>query len=138
VQPERPAVVRTFRDLVVWQRAFALCSTVYTCSRYLPVEERFGLSAELRKTARSIAYNIAEGHRRRSTREYVRFLDIARGSAAELETQLLLTETLGYLDAPFTGELLTKLDEIERMLAVLMSRLRARIDERRRPATRER
>jgi four helix bundle protein len=69
-------VVRTFRDLVVWQRAFELVVAVYRASEALPVQERYGLTAELRKTARSIAYNIAEGHRRTSTTEYMRFLDI--------------------------------------------------------------
>lgn len=100
---------------------------MYTCTKYLPDHERYGLSAELRKTARSIVYNIAEGHRRRSTREYVRFLDIASGSAAELQTQLLLTEALAYLDGATTAELFGKLVDIDRMLAGLMTKLRARI-----------
>jgi four helix bundle protein len=80
------AAVLTFRDLTVWQRAFSVCNRIYKFTAQFPTEERYGLSAEMRKTARSVVYNIAEGHRRRSTVEYLRFLDIARGSAAELSS----------------------------------------------------
>ena len=122
-----PGGIRTFRDLVVWRRAFALCVEVYRLTEAFPNCERFGLSAELRKTARSVMYNIAEGHRRRSTLEYVRFLDIARGSAGELETQLLLAQALGYLDRNASLDLLNALAEIDRMLSTLMRRLRDRV-----------
>jgi four helix bundle protein len=109
-------VVRTFRDLVVWQRAFELVVAVYRASEALPVQERYALTAELRKTARSIAYNIAEGHRRTSTTQYMRFLDIARGSAAELETQFLLGHALGYLEEKVWAALLDRLGDVDRML----------------------
>jgi four helix bundle protein len=127
VSVDAVTVVRTFRDLVVWRRAFELCVIVYRVTETLPAHERYGLSAELRKTVRSIAYNIAEGHRRTSTREYVRFLDIARGSAAELQTQFLLGEALAYFDGETAKALLDHLAAIERMLATLMARLRERI-----------
>ena len=78
------ARIKSFKDLIVWQKAFELCLQLYRVTRLLPAEERFGLSLELRKTSRSVVCNIAEGHRRRSTAEYARFLDIASGSAAEL------------------------------------------------------
>ncbi|MBI4705452.1 MAG: four helix bundle protein, partial [Deltaproteobacteria bacterium] len=82
--------------------------------------------AELRKTARSVACNIAEGHRRRSTTEYVRFLDIASGSAAEIETQLLLAGELRYFDRNQAHALLALHGEVERMLAALMRSLQER------------
>ena len=120
------ALVRTFKDLVVWQKAFDLCLRVYRITRLLPREELYGLATELRKTARSVPYNIAEGHRRKSTADYVRFLDIAAGSAAELETQFLLGRALAYFDEKSAQELLGQLAEIERMLAAAMRTLRQR------------
>ena len=117
---------RTFKDLVVWQKAFELCLRLYRATRSFPTEERFGLTAELRKTARSVVCNIAEGHRRRSTAEYVRFLDISSGSAAELETQLLLAAELRYFDKNEAHSLLALHGEVERMLAALMRSLEER------------
>ncbi len=119
-----PSVVRTFKDLIVWQRAFALVVAVYQATEALPLHERYGLTAELRKTARSVAYNIAEGHRRASTAEYVRFLDIARGSVAELETQFLLSHALGYSEQEVWTTLLARLADIDRMLAALVRKLK--------------
>jgi len=121
-----PAVIRTFKDLVVWQKAFQLTLAVYRAAEGLPIHERYGLTSELRKTARSIAYNIAEGHRRASTPDYIRFLDIARGSAAELETQFLLGEALGYLEPKVWRMFLARLGDIDRMLAALVRELRRR------------
>ena len=106
----------SFRELVVWQKAFALCLAVYRAAAKLPIEERYGLASELRKTARSVVYNIAEGHRRSSRREFARFIDISLGSAAELQTQLMLSEALFYLDEAAAQVLLRDLDEINRML----------------------
>jgi four helix bundle protein len=119
--------VRTFRDLLVWQKSFDLCRHVYRVTAGFPSHERFGLTAELRKTVGSIPYNIAEGHRRSSTLEYIRFLDIACGSAAELETQFLLSNALGYLDQKASELLLESLAEVERMLAALMRILRQKM-----------
>jgi four helix bundle protein len=82
------------------------------------------LASELRKTSRSVVYNIAEGHRRWSRQEFSRFLDIALGSSAELETQLLLAESLEYVDATRGRALLNELDEINRMLFVLRQNVR--------------
>jgi four helix bundle protein len=120
-------VVRNFKDLVVWQKSFDLCTRVYRTTQNFPSHERFGLTSELRKTVRSVLYNVAEGYRRASTREYIRFLDIARGSAAELETQLLLSLSLGYLDEATSEALLGSVVEKSRMLTVLMRRLRQKI-----------
>ena len=88
--------IRTFKDLTVWQKAFDLSVKIHWLAGHLPAHELDGLSSELRKTSRSIVYNIAEGHRRGSTVEYIRFLRISDGSAAELESQILLAERLGY------------------------------------------
>jgi len=116
----------SFRKLIVWQKALALCLEVYQRTETFPRDERFGLTTELRKTARSVVYNIAEGHRRSSPREFARFLDISHGSAAELETQLLIGVSLGYLTRIAAEPLLAHLDEVTRMLAGLKTSLKRR------------
>ena len=75
--------IRSFKDLIAWQKAFELCIDVHRQTARFPPEERYGLSFDLRKTSRSVVCNIAEGHQRASTREFVRFLDIALASIAE-------------------------------------------------------
>jgi four helix bundle protein len=116
--------VRSFHDLIVWQKAVALCTKVYRTTDAFPGHERFGMTAELRKTARSIAYNVAEGHRRSSAVDYARFLSIAAGSSGELETQFVIARALGYLDETSSTKLTSDLTEIARMLAALRRRLR--------------
>jgi four helix bundle protein len=103
-----------------------LALEVYRLTRGFPSEERYGLSVELRKTARSLVYNIAEGHGRRSRLDYLRFLDIAAGSAAELETQILLARELGYVREADTERLASLHGEVERMLHSLSRKLRAK------------
>jgi len=77
------ARVRTFKDLVVWQKAMELSVQIYHLTKKYPSDERYGLTAETRKTARSIPYNIAEGHKRPTTADYIRFLGIAAGSVGK-------------------------------------------------------
>jgi len=115
--------IKSFKDLVVWQKAFELCLAIYAATRSFPTDERYGMTAELRKTARSIPYNISEGHKRRSTADYLRFLGIASGSGGELETQLLLAERLAYFSADQAAVLLDRYREVERMLGGLIRSL---------------
>ena len=118
--------VRTFKDLVVWQKAFKLCIEIYKFTADFPAEERYGMTAEMRKTARSIPYNIAEGHKRRTTGEFIYFVGIASGSGGELETQLLLARALEYSSEEKSEELLSLYGEIERMLPSLIRSLKAK------------
>ena len=92
----------THRNQLAWQEAMALVVTVYRDTASLPAEERFGLTAQIRRAAISIPSNIAEGAARNSAKELVQFVSVACGSVAELDTQLELTIRLGYLkaDAP--------------------------------------
>ena len=120
------ASIRTFKDLVVWQKAFRLTVELYRLTAGFPTEERYGLSAELRKTSRSVPCNIAEGHKRGSTAEYLRFLGIAAGSAAELETQLLLARELGYVRDNDAERIFALHGEVERMLDALSRKLRSK------------
>ncbi len=119
--------IRTFKDLVVWQKAMDLSVAVYHLTRDYPSHERYGLTAETRKTSRSIAYNIAEGHKRRSTADYIRFHGISAGSGGELETQLLLAGRLGYHQKNSADSVLALYAEVERMLDALMRTLKAKI-----------
>jgi four helix bundle protein len=118
--------VSSFRDLVAWQRSVELSVVIHRLTESFPRHERAGLSAELRKTSRSIAYNIAEGHQRHTTREYVRFLDIALGSQAELETQLRIASNVGYLGNDDSACVLSLCDEVGRLLRGLSKALQRR------------
>ena len=90
--------ITSYRDLDVWQRAFELTSAVYDATENMPDGERFGLTYQIRRSAVSVPSNIADGYGRGSRVEYGRFLKIARGSLYELETQLLIAESRGWLD----------------------------------------
>ena len=89
--------VRTFRDLVAWQRAVELAVSIYDLTESMPPREQFGLSNQLRRAAVSVASNIAEGHGRQARPDYLRFLRMARGSLCELSTQLEIAYRAGLL-----------------------------------------
>ncbi len=125
MQPDRAPAVRDHKDLIAWQVAMELCIAVYRDTRDFPDRERFGLVPEMRKTARSVACNIAEGHQRKTTREFLRFLDITQGSRAELETQLVLASQLGYLDKNSSCDLL----DLTRRVGCLVSALKGALRE---------
>ena len=115
-----------YRDLQVWQKALDWAEAVYIATAAWPRDERFGLISQVRRSAVSVASNIAEGAARRTTGEFVQFVGIAQGSLAEAETQLLLAQRLGYATGPDGTPLLLASAEISRMLAGLTSSLRRR------------
>ncbi|HEY4501610.1 MAG TPA: four helix bundle protein [Candidatus Paceibacterota bacterium] len=110
----------SFRDLIVWQKSMNLAKQIYALGKKLPLDERFGLISQIQRCAVSIPSNIAEGNKRSTVKDYVQFLRIASGSAAELETQLLLVRDVYNVS---TEEPLRLLDEIQRMLQMLIKRL---------------
>lgn len=113
--------IKTYRDLIAWQKAMTLAEQVYLMTREMPGDERFGLTAQMRRAAVSIPSNIAEGHARQSTSDYLRFLKIARGSVAELCTQMTLAVRLQLVPAnPATAQLA---DEVDRILQGLIRSL---------------
>jgi len=115
--------VKDFKDLRVWTKAHSLTLGIYKATRGFPREELFGLTSQMRRSASSIGANIAEGSGRRSDGELTRFLHIARGSAAELEYQLLLARDLELL-SDITHSLLAKqTDEVQRMLTSLIQQV---------------
>jgi four helix bundle protein len=114
--------VRNFRDLIVWQKAMRVAVEVYQLTRRLPKEELYVLTAQVRRAAISIPSNIAEGHARQG-REFAHYLSIALGSAAEVETQLLLAVELGYLPATDLAPVVSLLTEVRRMSSAIINRL---------------
>ena len=112
-----------FKDLVVWTKAHQFTLAVYRHTRTFPKEELYGLTSQLRRASASIGANIAEGCGRRSDAEMKRFLQIARGSANEVEYHLLLAKDLQYLAIEEFNDLEGKMHEVQRMLASLVQRL---------------
>jgi four helix bundle protein len=113
--------VRSYRDLVVWQKAMMLVSDVYRYTRSFPREEIYGLTSQIRRAAISVPSNIAEGQGRVSTGEFKQFLGHARGSLLELETQLQIACTLEYLSSEQCTLLLGECSEVGRILNGLMA-----------------
>lgn len=114
----------SFKKLIVWQKAFDLCVVVYQLTGRLPEEEKYGLVSQMRRASVSIPANIAEGRGRTHAQEYLQFLNVAFGSAAELETCLLLARELGYLaDDDNYRQVMAGLVEVKRMLSGLRNRI---------------
>ena len=114
-------MVQSYRDLVVWNKAMDLVTEIYRVTMKFPKEELFGLMSQLRRAAVSIPSNIAEGKGRLSKGEFRQFLGNARGSLAEVETQILIAQNLSYLDETETNILLTKVEEVGKILNGLIS-----------------
>ena len=112
--------MKDFKELKVWEKAHALTLQVYQETRSFPREEIYGLTSQVRRAAASVAANIVEGCGRRSDGEFTRFLQIARGSASELEYHLLLARDLHLLNRATFELLEAKVVEIERMLTGLV------------------
>ncbi len=108
-----------FRDLVVWQKAMDLTVMVYNLVKHLPREESFALTDQIRRAAVSVPSNIAEGQGRITSKEFIRFLSMARGSLWELSTQIELCERLHYLDKNQTATIHNMITEIAKMLNAL-------------------
>lgn len=111
-------IVRSYRDLIVWQEAMGLATLVYKLSVDFPREGLYGLTSQLRRASVSIPSNIAEGHGRASTREYLRYISIALGSLAELGTQVCLVVQLEFCSQQ-------RVDEIQKLAGILGRRLHA-------------
>ena len=117
------AQIGSYRELRVWQLAMDIVVEIYRVTRAFPVEEKFGLIAQLRRAAVAIPSNIAEGHSRLGAAEFRHFVSIARGSVAEVETQLAVAVALGYIGADEITTLSAQLDELSKMLFGLYRRL---------------
>jgi four helix bundle protein len=119
--------VRSFRDLAVWQLGMQLTEDIYRLTAKFPLDEKFGLTSQLRRATASIPANIAEGHARSSTRDFLRHLSIAIGSLAEVTTFVELSQRLGFVDSGASSNLLESMQEERRMLRGLQASLRRKI-----------
>ena len=113
--------VKSYKELIVWQKSMKLVTMIYEISKTFPDDERFGLISQMRRCSVSIPSNIAEGWGRLSRKNYIQFLRISRGSLYELETQILITKQLNYIiDSEIVENLII---EISKMLNSLIRKL---------------
>ena len=118
--------IQSYKDLIVWQKAMELVKEVYLVTKQFPKEEIYGLTNQLRRAAVSVPSNIAEGQARQGTAEFRNFLSIARGSLAEVETQLLIAQNLNYLSDSELKAILLIHAEVGKMLNGLLRSLEPR------------
>ncbi|MEE8399101.1 MAG: four helix bundle protein [Desulfobacterales bacterium] len=116
-------MLTNYKDLKVWQKAYALCLEIYRITRGFPKEERYGLTSQIRRSAVSVPSNIAEGYGRKTTADYIRMLYISYGSICELETQILLAGDLGLIEKTALDTVKGNITEVERMSKALIKSL---------------
>lgn len=117
-------MIKSYRDLIVWQKAFSLSLLIYKQTKDFPKEEIYGLVSQLRRAAISIPSNIAEGYCRQRKLEYIQFLQFSFASGAEIETQLLIAKELQYISEKDFAEVSSLLNEIMKMLNTLISKIK--------------
>ena len=116
--------MRNFKQLLIWQKGFEIAVKLFNLVKSFPKEEKFGLAMQLTKAAVSIPSNIAEGSSRSSSKDYNRFLEISLGSSFEMETQILIAEAVNFGEKDLIKELMTDIDEEQKMLMSFMNKLR--------------
>lgn len=116
----------SYKDLIAWKKGMELVAMIYDATERFPSNEQFGLVSQLRRAAVSVPSNIAEGKAHYSNRDFVRFLRHARGSLAEIETQILIAQQRKYLSDPTVIKLTDRLDELGRILSGLINSLNNR------------
>ena len=115
--------IEGYKDLIAWQKAMDLVEAACRVTGKFPTEERFGLTSQIRRAAVSVPSNIAEGYSRPGRNDYIRFLDIARGSANEIETQLLIAERLALVKQEKLTGIFDLVQEVQRILKGLVNSL---------------
>jgi four helix bundle protein len=120
--------IRSFRDLRVWQSVIDLVEQIYVATRTFSKHELYGLASQMQRAAVSVPSNIAEGHTRAHSKEYLQHLSIARGSLAELQTQLEIALRLQYCSANDIGRLMTQVDSLGKQLYTLRNALTKNTD----------
>lgn len=117
--------IKSYKDLIVWQKSIRLVSEIYKISKKFPVEERYGLTSQIQRAAVSVPSNIAEGRGRRSRKDFVQFLYFSLGSLAELDTQLIIAKELSYIEKADYNTIEGLLVEVRMMLSKLLASLKA-------------
>jgi len=118
--------IESFKDLFVWQKGIEVVNDIYKVTKHFPKEELYGLTSQIRRAAISIPANIAEGWGRGTTKNYIQFLEISRGSLYELDTLNIISNNLGYLNQENSSEIENKIFEIGRMLNALITKLESK------------
>ncbi len=121
--PDRGRQVRSYRDLRVWQLSIELAVECYEATKTYPPSEIYGLTSQIKRSATSIAANISEGYGRENRGSYLQFLRIAQGSLKELETHLIVSQRLGFLDSAIEEKLLSRTEDVGKMLRALIRSL---------------
>ncbi|MBK1987055.1 four helix bundle protein [Sphaerospermopsis aphanizomenoides BCCUSP55] len=115
--------IKDFKDLQIWQKGMDIAEKCYFLTKNFPKEELYGMVQQIRRSSASIPANIAEGYGRRTTGEYIRFLNIAQGSINELQTHLILSERVGLCDVKDIDLIFQNLQEETRMIIALIKKL---------------
>jgi len=119
--------IKSFRDLEAWKQGIALVEHCYKATRHFPVEERYGLTGQMRRAAVSIPSNVAEGHSRKTTGAYANHVSIACGSGGELETCVVVAERLGFLSISDASQLVERCTTVCKILTGLYSSLEVKL-----------
>ena len=116
-------MLKNYKELKVWQKSYRLCLEAYKMTAQFPKEEKFGLISQIRRSVVSVPSNIAEGYGRKTTADYIKFLYIAYGSNCELETQIMLSGDLNFLEGDKVKIIIDEIHGVERMLKALIKSL---------------
>ena len=116
-----------YQELQLWQKAVTLVKQVYALTRTFPIIEQYALTTQINRSVVSVPSNIAEGWARNSTKDFVRFLCIARGSLAEMETQLIIARDLGYITSAEAESVLDSSTELGKMISASITSLKTKI-----------
>jgi len=115
--------ISSYKDLIVWQKAIVLVIDVYSITKDFPAEEKFNLTSQINRATVSVPSNIAEGYGRNSAKNYIQFLRISRGSLQELETLLIISKELNYINQLKFETILNALTEVHKLLNGLIKKL---------------
>jgi four helix bundle protein len=121
---EKIESIKSFKELIVWQESVVLAEMIYSMTRSFPKEELFGLTSQMRRSAVSIASNIAEGYGRANRKEYLHFLSVSTGSLHELETQLIIANRVSIVQKEVFDEVFLKIQVVNKILFALRRSLR--------------
>ena len=116
-------MLKSYKELKVWQKSYQLCLEVYKITAEFPIEEKYGLTSQIRRAVVSVPSNIAEGYGRKTTTDYIKYLYIAYGSLCELETQILLSRDLDLIESSNAKVIIDEIHGVERMLKALIKSL---------------
>lgn len=116
--------IKSYKELIVWQKSFELVKKIYALTKYFPKEEVYGITSQMRRSVVSSPSNIAEGYGRKSTKSYAQFYSIAFGSALELETQILLAKDLNLAPKSKFNKAEVLLNEVSKMLNSMLTKIR--------------